>query len=89
MEPSELIKLLEQLNGVYIPGDTKTTYNSREYQIAVLNALSWAQKHNSDERDDGHFPVIAMGYGLAAMLESQLDYRKLDEMPADMVGSPL
>ena len=89
MEPTELTNLLGQLNGVYIPGDTKTTYNSLEFQIAVLNVLSWAQKHNSDERDEGHFPVVAMGYGLAAMLESQLDYMKLDPMPADLIGSSL
>lgn len=80
--------MLEQINGVYIPGDTKMSYLNSEYQFTILNVLSWAQRHNSV--DDGHFPVAAMGYGFAAMIESQLETtNKLDLMPSDMVNQAM
>jgi len=30
--------------------------------------LEWSQRHNTQEF--GHFPVVAMGYGFSAMIES-------------------
>lgn len=64
----ELVNLLEQLNGFYIPGDTKQTYLDTEVQVQIAKILLWAQIHNTDEAQ--HFPIIAMGYGMPAMLQS-------------------
>jgi len=36
--------------------------------MRVAEVLAWAQNHNSAEAS--HFPVVAMGYGFAAMIES-------------------
>lgn len=83
----ELKAKLEQLNGFYIAGDTKESYLNAEYQYAVVTVLSWAQQHNSVE--EAHFPVVSMGYGFAAMLESQFLDKHLFPMPSDMVARPL
>lgn len=48
MDKDEMIRLLEQLNGVYIPGDTKQTYLDAEFLETVSKILFWAQEHNSD-----------------------------------------
>jgi hypothetical protein len=66
MEKDELIRLLEQLNGVYIPGDTKQTYLDSGFLETVSKILFWAQEHNSEEGK--HFPIVATGYGFTAML---------------------
>jgi hypothetical protein len=68
MEETALHKLLEQINGIYIPGDTKQSYLNTEYQYQIMSILAWAQNHNSDLGGDQHFPVVAVGYGLPAML---------------------
>jgi hypothetical protein len=38
----ELVNLLEQLNGFYIPGDTKQTYLDTEVQVQIAKILLWA-----------------------------------------------
>ena len=35
MSTRQLSKLLSQLNGVYIPGDTKQSYLNEEYHLAI------------------------------------------------------
>jgi uncharacterized protein YabN with tetrapyrrole methylase and pyrophosphatase domain len=42
MDKDEMIRLLEQLNGVYIPGDTKQTYLDSEFLETVSKILVWA-----------------------------------------------
>lgn len=69
LDEKELVNLLEQINGLYIPGDTKQTYLDPEVQIQVAKILRWAQEHNSDHAQ--HFPVVTMGYGMPTMLQSQ------------------
>lgn len=38
----KLFEELEQLNGVYIPGDTKSTLKSADYTYTVSKILGWA-----------------------------------------------
>jgi hypothetical protein len=39
---NELKEKLEQLNGFYIPGDTKQSYLNQEYQYSIMTVLQWA-----------------------------------------------
>lgn len=71
MEKNDLFELLSQINGVYIPGDSKQSYLNEQFKYSIQSVLDWAQQHNSEKAQ--HFPVIAMGYGFAAMLESQME----------------
>mmetsp|Transcript_31614 Transcript_31614/g.42837 ORF Transcript_31614/g.42837 Transcript_31614/m.42837 type:complete len:148 (+) Transcript_31614:252-695(+) len=65
---NELKKILNQINGVYIPGDHVETFEDDEYSYAVGQVLKWAQSHNSKY----HFPIVGTSYGSMAMLRSQL-----------------
>lgn len=62
----ELEAELENLNGLYIPGDTKTTMLDEKFIETTRLTLKWAESHNTDKGK--HFPVIGMGYGFLAML---------------------
>lgn len=44
---AELKKILNQINGVYIPGDHISTFVDDEYSYAVGQVLKFAQSHNS------------------------------------------
>jgi hypothetical protein len=60
------------LNGVYIPGDSKSLVNVDNFQFtqSVRSVLRWAQKHN--EKEAQHFPILGVGYGALSMLKSQM-----------------
>lgn len=65
-------QLLSQINGVYIPGDSKSLIQKGNFQFtqAVRRILKWAQHHN--EKESSHFPILGVGYGALAMLKSQM-----------------
>ena len=72
LEEEELEALLEQLNGLYIPGDAAsliTPHQEYDYTKRVREILRWAQRHN--EAAEKHFPVLGVGYGMQAMVKSQ------------------
>jgi hypothetical protein len=86
----ELVWELEQLNGVYIPGDCKATLDNEIFVNQVGQILNWAEKHNSDLSQ--HFPVVGMSYGYLAMLASQFridDDTVLEALPEAMVHESL
>lgn len=64
----ELMDILASLNGVYIPGDTMSTFEDPQFINAVKNVLDWTQSHNMQEGK--HFPVIGNSYGMLSMLKS-------------------
>ena len=66
----DLMLLLSSLNGLYIPGDTKDTFDSEDFTYAVRTSLDWVQNHNMQEGN--HFPVVGNSYGMLSMLKSQL-----------------
>lgn len=72
----ELKKVLRQINGLYIPGDSQHLVKGGNYHFVktVKDILMWAQDHN--EQDTQHFPIMGVGYGFLAMLRSQMDYPK-------------
>lgn len=66
----ELFELFASLNGLYIPGDTKDSFDNSQFIYAVKLALDWAQNHNMQEGN--HFPIVGNSYGMLSMLKSQL-----------------
>ena len=59
---------LPSINGVYIPGDTKQSYEDEQYLTTVRRILGWASEHNL--KDDSHFPIVAVSWGMLAMLRT-------------------
>ena len=47
MSQKEMRKELSQLNGIYIPGDTKQVFMDPEFVMMVGDILNWAHDHNS------------------------------------------
>jgi gamma-glutamyl hydrolase len=42
LHPQALGEMLEQVNGVYIPGDSASNLDNEKYMAAVLTILTWA-----------------------------------------------
>lgn len=83
---AELKKILNQVNGVYIPGDHLATFEDDEYSYTVGQVLKWSQSHNSNY----HFPVVGTSYGSMAMLRSQLrGLNDFQAVPEHQAFSPL
>ena len=77
----ELNALLRSINGLYIPGDSKSLVQkgNREFTKIIRKILKWAQKHN--EKEALHFPILGVGYGSLAMMKSQMiEHRDFDEV---------
>ena len=71
MDPKSLKKELANLNGVYIPGDTKLNIKDANFMSSVGAIMEWAGDHNNQEDEAAHFPVVGVSYGYLAMLRSQ------------------
>ena len=69
----ELHYMLENINGLYIPGDSKALLGGgdEQYTMSLRKMLQWAQRHN--EKESNHFPVLGVGYGSLALIKSQLN----------------
>lgn len=88
LEKKELEAELANLNGVYIPGDTKGTFMDMDYVFAVGSIMSWAQEHQNDLSK--HFPVVGVSYGYLAMLRSQLRNDEMfDYLPRELTHTNL
>ena len=88
MPLKEMKKELAQLNGVYIPGDTRQAFMDPEYIYMVGDILSWAETHNNKE--SFHFPVVGVSWGMMSMLKSQMrDTSKIVDLPDWMAGEAL
>lgn len=72
MSQKALLKELEKLNGLYIPGDTRINLEDTEFLNSVLTAINWASQHNDHQDEKKHFPVVGVSYGYLAMLHSQI-----------------
>lgn len=71
--PEETLnKQLGYINGLYIPGDSKSLvqHGNLDYSRAVQRMLKWSQLHNQVESQ--HFPVLGVGYGALALMKAQL-----------------
>lgn len=85
MTEKELKKELKQLNGVYIPGDSKQAFMDPEFVYRVGEILAWAHDHNNGESN--HFPIVGVSWGMMSMIKSQMkDTGKLTDLPEWMAG---
>jgi hypothetical protein len=68
----ELKYMLENTNGLYVPGDSKSLVDgeNKKYTENLRRILKWAQAHN--EQEFKHFPVLGVGYGFLSMMKSQM-----------------
>lgn len=88
MDRHKLDPLLSQLNGLYIPGDTKLSFTNEDYTAQLAHVLSWMQDHNLD--DSQHFPLIANSWGFMGLMKSQLrGGNRLIDLPDAMVNEGL
>lgn len=94
--PEEAVnKQLSQINGLYIPGDSKSliSHGNLEYTKAIQRMLKWAQLHNRAESQ--HFPVLGVGYGALALMKSQMmsdihlsDFKPKNKMQLNLAQEP-
>ena len=90
METRALSKLLEQLNGFYIPGDLKLSFDDPDFTNSVNTVMRWAGIHNDLEDENKHFPVVGVSYGYLSMLQSQLmNEHFFTELDSSQIGEAL
>ena len=88
MDPKELRRELASLNGVYIPGDTKDSYEDEQYLDAVREILAFASTENLDK--EKHWPVVGVSWGMLSLLRSQTSQLSIFRGLRDhLVGEPL
>jgi len=79
---------LKSINGVYIPGDSKQSFEDDRYLTQVTKIMDWAAKHNAD--DDTHFPIVGVSWGMLSLLRSQTNSSGLfKELKDHLIGEPL
>lgn len=79
---------LANLNGVYIPGDTKESYEDEQYLNAVREIVQFASDENLT--DDKHFPLVGVSWGMLAILKTQTNQESLFRgLKKNLVGEPL
>lgn len=64
LNADQLNRILTQVNGIYIPGDTPIVLENERYLNKVRAILQWAQDKNTDD----HFPLVAISYGYLALM---------------------
>lgn len=83
-----LLKELESLNGIYIPGDTKDSFEDEQYLNAVRQIVQFVSDENLN--DDKHFPLVAVSWGMLALLKTQTTQESLFRgLRKNLVGEPL
>lgn len=86
LDKNQLNQILEQVNGIYIPGDSGAILQNERYLAGVREVLQWAQSHNVV--NEQHFPVAAVGYGyLALMMTAIKSEETIQTMPEETILS--
>ena len=88
MDSARLQRELASISGVYIPGDTKQSFEDDQYLTQVHSILEWASKHNRE--DDKHFPIVGVSWGMLALLKSQTSQMSLFQpLGEHLIAEPL
>lgn len=61
-----LIKILKQVNAVYIPGESDILLQNPKYMDTISKILEFASQAHRDPNN--HFPVMAVSYGYLAVI---------------------
>ena len=87
--------LLDQLNGVYLPGDSHNTVTDAAYKAAFVQTLAYVENATYENKE--HFPMFLMGNALQTLVRArQASANTLTDMKAhrfensrvDMIGHP-
>ena len=65
----ELIELLEQVNGVYLPGDSHQGIINEQYKDTFIDVMMFAEAQALEHKS--HFPVFLMGNSLNTYVTSK------------------
>ena len=91
----ERFALLDQLNGVYLPGDSHNTVTAAAYKAAFVQTLAYVENATFENKE--HFPMFMMGNSLNTLVRArQASGMNLADMTAlrfsnsriDMIGQP-
>lgn len=69
MEKDELLDLLSQINGIYLPGDSQLAVTDEKYREAFLAAMTYAEDAAYIAKE--HFPVFMMGNTLQTYVRAK------------------
>ena len=75
----ERFALLEQVNGLYVPGDSQVAVQDEMYKDAFVQAMAYMENKVHEEKV--HFPVFLMGNGLQTLARAKrTKNQKLENM---------
>ena len=69
LERNDLVALFDQLNGLYLPGDSQTAVTDETYKGAFVIAMAYAENEAFEEKV--HWPVFLMGNSLTTWVRSK------------------
>ena len=65
----ELVAMFDQINGLYLPGDSQLSVTNDAYKAAFVIAMAYTE-HQIYEKEE-HFPVFMMGNSLSTWVRSK------------------
>ena len=69
LERDDLVALFDQLNGLYLPGDSQMAVTDEKYKGAFVIAMAYAENEAFEEKK--HWPVFLMGNSLSTWIRSK------------------
>ena len=76
MSEEKIRKELGSLSGVYIPGDSKESFENEEFLDAVRTIISFVSEENLQE--EKHFPLVTVSWGMLSLLKCQLEQSRTE-----------
>ena len=95
LSTEERHKLYDQLNGVYLPGDSHQTITDDAYKLAFVDTLHYQETQVFDQQE--HFPLFLMGNSLQTLVRARSSHSgnlkpmhsmKHSNFPLRMVSQP-
>lgn len=69
MSDEEIESLLNQVNGVYMPGDSQVDVEDSKYRESFVTVMMYAESEADMKKE--HFPVFLMGNSLNSYVKSK------------------
>lgn len=74
MSEEEIESLLNQVNGVYMPGDSQVDVDDAKYRQSFVTVMMYAEQLADKKKE--HFPVFLMGNSLNSYIKSKSTFQK-------------
>lgn len=71
----ELVALFDQLNGLYLPGDSQLAVTNETYKGAFVIAMAYSENATFEVKE--HWPVFLMGNSLTTWIRAKQTHRKV------------